>query len=187
MQFDWDSGNIDHIALHDVLPQEAEQVVENDPFDVGAILRNGETRTLHLGETDSGRVLLVVVPNALECTESSPRGQPTGKNERSTRTIRQHTMTKTLQTPEFKSEAEEAAWWDDHPDETLALFEQAAQDGTLGRGTLVRRAQTAATSIRLDVADIELAKTLAEKRGLRYQTYLKMIIHQQLLKEASSV
>ena len=95
-------------------------------------------------------------------------------------------MTKTLQTPDFKSEAEEAAWWDSHPDESLAIFEQAAKNGTLGRGTLSRRAQTAATSIRLDTADIELAKTIAEKRGLRYQTYLKMIIHQHLLQEAGS-
>lgn len=95
-------------------------------------------------------------------------------------------MTQTLKTPEFKSEAEEAAWWDSHPDETLALFEQAAKDGTLGRGTLARRAGTAATSIRLDTADIKLAKTIAQQRGLRYQTYLKMIIHQHLLQEVSN-
>ncbi len=93
-------------------------------------------------------------------------------------------MTKTLQTPDFKNEAEEAAWWDSHPEETLALLEEAAKDGTLGRGTLARRAQTAATSIRLDTADIELAKTIAKERGMRYQTYLKMIIHQHLLQEA---
>jgi predicted DNA binding CopG/RHH family protein len=95
-------------------------------------------------------------------------------------------MTTNLKTPEFESEAQEAAWWDSHPDETLAVFEQAAKDGTLGRGTLARRSQTAATSIRLDTADIELAKSLASQRGLRYQTYLKMIIHQHLLKEAGS-
>ena len=95
-------------------------------------------------------------------------------------------MTKTLETPEFKNEADEAAWWDSHPDETLALFKQAEQDGTLGRGTLARRSQTAATSIRLDAADIELAKTIAQQRGLRYQTYLKMIIHQHLVQEANN-
>jgi hypothetical protein len=66
------------------------------------------------------------------------------------------------------------------------VFEQAAKDGTLGRGTLARRSQSLATSIRLDAADVELAKTLAEKRGIRYQTYLKMIIHQHLLEEAGS-
>lgn len=93
-------------------------------------------------------------------------------------------MTKTLQTPEFKNEAQEAAWWDSHPGEALAILEEAAKDGTLGRGTLARGGRTAATSIRLDMADIELAKTIAEKLGLRYQTYLKMIIHQHLLQEA---
>ncbi len=61
MQFHWDSGNIDHIALHEVAPEEAEQVVENDPIDVNAVIRNGESRTVHLGETDAGRVLVVVV------------------------------------------------------------------------------------------------------------------------------
>ncbi len=93
---------------------------------------------------------------------------------------------KTLQTPEFKSEAEEAAWWDSHPDEAFSVFEEAEKDGTLGRGTLARRAQTAATSIRLDTADIELAKAQAAKRGLKYQTYLKMVIHQHLTQEAAS-
>ena len=94
-------------------------------------------------------------------------------------------MMKTLQNPEFKNETEEAAWWDSHENETLSVFEQAAKDGTLGRGTLVRSSQTSATSIWLDTADIELAKTLAKKHGLRYQTYLKMIIHQHLVTEAA--
>ena len=96
-------------------------------------------------------------------------------------------MTKILETPDFKDEAEEAAWWDSHPDETLALFEQAAKDGMLGRGTLARRAATPQTTIRLDRADVELAKTQAQQRGLRYQTYLKMIIHQALAREATAL
>lgn len=95
-------------------------------------------------------------------------------------------MPKVLDTPEFASEAEEAAWWDSHPDVILDLFKEAAASGTLGQGTAARRSQTAATSIRLDTEDIELAKTFAQKRGLRYQTYLKMIIHQHLLHEATS-
>jgi uncharacterized protein len=61
MQFQWDNANIEHIALHGVSPEEAEQVIENEPLDAGAVLRNGEMRTVHLGETDAGRVLIVVV------------------------------------------------------------------------------------------------------------------------------
>ncbi len=60
MQFLWDAGNIDHIARHCILPDEAEQVIENDPFDVVRYLRNGEERLNQVGETDAGRVLVVV-------------------------------------------------------------------------------------------------------------------------------
>jgi uncharacterized DUF497 family protein len=43
MDFNWDSANIQHIALHGVTPQEAEQVIQNAPFDAPATFRNGET------------------------------------------------------------------------------------------------------------------------------------------------
>ena len=60
MPFLWDAGNIDHIARHDISPEEAEQVLENDPFDIARYLRNGEERLNQVGETDAGRVLVVV-------------------------------------------------------------------------------------------------------------------------------
>ena len=59
--FVWDSANIGHIAEHDVTPEEAEQVLENRPFDLSHQLRNGEERIVHLGETRTGRILRVVV------------------------------------------------------------------------------------------------------------------------------
>jgi predicted DNA binding CopG/RHH family protein len=93
-------------------------------------------------------------------------------------------MTKTLETPEFKNEQEEAEWWDNNQSFILEQFKQDAKDGTLGRGTLAKRGLTPTTTIRLDLADIEMAKVQAEARGLRYQTYLKMILHQALVKES---
>jgi predicted DNA binding CopG/RHH family protein len=93
-------------------------------------------------------------------------------------------MPKTLSIPEFKSEEEEARWWAENQDLLLDEFKAAAKEGTLGRGTLARRGQTPTTTIRLDPSDIELAKIQAEQRGLKYQTYLKMIIHQALQQEA---
>lgn len=59
--FLWDNGNIEHIALHGVTPEEAEQVIENEPFEVGKVERNGELRIVQVGETDAGRLLLVAV------------------------------------------------------------------------------------------------------------------------------
>jgi hypothetical protein len=58
--FDWDEANIRHVARHGVLPEEAEQVILNDPVDVGVEIVEGEERCLNLGATVQGRVLLVV-------------------------------------------------------------------------------------------------------------------------------
>jgi predicted DNA binding CopG/RHH family protein len=94
-------------------------------------------------------------------------------------------MPKALKTPKFKTEGEEALWWEKSQSLLLNEFEQAAKEGTLGRGTLMRRkGQTPTITIRLDPTDVELARTQAEERGLRYQTYLKMVLHQALAQEA---
>jgi uncharacterized protein len=58
--FDWDDANLQHIAEHDVKPEEAEQIILNRPVDFGSELRSGEERIAQIGETDSGRVLVVV-------------------------------------------------------------------------------------------------------------------------------
>jgi predicted DNA binding CopG/RHH family protein len=88
--------------------------------------------------------------------------------------------------PDFKSEAEEAKWWFDNQDELDKDFAQAATEGRLGRGTAARIGGLPTTTIRLDPVDIELARKLAEKRGLKYQTYLKMVIHEALTREAKA-
>jgi hypothetical protein len=90
---------------------------------------------------------------------------------------------KEFQIPEFENEEQEAKWWAENPDFILARFESAAAESRLGRGTAVRRGLTPTTTIRLDPADISLAKRQAERRGLKYQTYLKMLIRQALTHE----
>jgi predicted DNA binding CopG/RHH family protein len=87
----------------------------------------------------------------------------------------------------FRNEAEEAAWWDAHQDAVAGEFEKAAAQGKLGHGTAARRGATPTTTIRLDPEDIALARAQAEHRGLRYQTYLKMIIREALQKAESSM
>ena len=62
--FDWDSGNIDHIAKHGVSPSEAEEVVEGDPLEMELQTEageNGDIRLLQIGETAQGRILQLVV------------------------------------------------------------------------------------------------------------------------------
>jgi predicted DNA binding CopG/RHH family protein len=83
--------------------------------------------------------------------------------------------------PEFKSEAEEAKWWFDNQEELLKDFQQAAAEGRLGHGSAARGGSIPTTTIRLDPDDIALAREQASKRGLKYQTYLKMLVHEALL------
>ena len=154
--FNWDSANINHIARHDLTHEQVEQVIQNDPVDVARYLRNGEERLHQVGETDDGLVLVVITTVRRDLI----------------RVVTAH-MT--------------ANWWDS-PDgraEILKGFEQAKQEGTLGRGTLKKRGLTPPITIRLDPKDVELARLQAEERGLRYQTYLRMVIHQALQREAT--
>jgi uncharacterized protein len=58
--FDWDEGNERHIARHDVERREAQEVILNDPLDLGLELVGGEDRYLSLGTINAGRILLVV-------------------------------------------------------------------------------------------------------------------------------
>ena len=91
-----------------------------------------------------------------------------------------------LQIPAFENEEQEAQWWAKNPDAILAQFESALAEKRLGRGTTARRGLTPTTTIRLDPADISRAKSQAERRGLKYQTYLKMLIRQALTQEESA-
>ncbi|MBI1897028.1 MAG: hypothetical protein HYS04_10970 [Acidobacteria bacterium] len=84
--------------------------------------------------------------------------------------------------PKFKSEQEQAEWWDAHPEVVTALFLKAKKEGKIKRLPVVRGA-TRSTTIRLPIADIETAQQIAEKRGLPYQTYLKGLLHQALERE----
>jgi uncharacterized DUF497 family protein len=58
--FDWDEANIAHIAHHEVTPEEAEQVIENSPLYLDYSMQGNEIRHREVGETATGRILLVV-------------------------------------------------------------------------------------------------------------------------------
>lgn len=90
-------------------------------------------------------------------------------------------MKEELKNQSFRNEAEEAKWWDGQQDALAEEFEKAAASGTLTRGTAARKSGfTPTTTIRLDLEDISKARIQAKRRGLKYQTYLKMLIHEAL-------
>ena len=107
--------------------------------------------------------------------------------------IESKTYKSDLKVPNFTSEAEEAKWWYENEDLIFKEFQKAAREGRLGRGGARRlfaekgipfpeskAKPTPTTTIRLDLDDVAEARVQAAKRGLRYQTYLKMIIHEAL-------
>ena len=93
-------------------------------------------------------------------------------------------MVEKSKVPEFQSEEAEAQWWPEQEDKLADSFEKAAAAGPLGRGTLARRSGAIPpTTIRLDPSDIERAREQAQRKGLKYQTYIKMLIHEALQQE----
>lgn len=89
-------------------------------------------------------------------------------------------MLEELKNKTFSNEAEEAAWWESHEDALLQAFKKATAEGRVGIGTAAKKAALPSTTIRLDPDDIAKARVQAAQRGLRYQTYLKMILHEAL-------
>jgi predicted DNA binding CopG/RHH family protein len=83
--------------------------------------------------------------------------------------------------PNFKSEKEEAAWWDAHPEVIAELFLKAKTQGKIKRLPTVRA--TKPVTIRIPVDDLETAQEIAERRGVPYQTYIKGLLHQALQRE----
>jgi hypothetical protein len=91
-------------------------------------------------------------------------------------------MATKLKMPGFKSEREEAAWWDAHPEFITELFLKARKEGRIKRLPVVR-GMTKPVTIRMPVADVEAAREIAQRRGLPYQTYIKGLLHQALGRE----
>jgi hypothetical protein len=85
-----------------------------------------------------------------------------------------------LVVPSFASEAEESAWWEANEGVLADEFEKATAGGRIGPGTLVITGDSTVVKIPMDPDDIAKARIQAAERGLRSQTYLKMIIHEAL-------
>jgi len=60
--FDRDDANILHLAEHNVFPEEAEEVIPGDPFEMDYDKSElSEDRWSYLGETAEGKILQVVI------------------------------------------------------------------------------------------------------------------------------
>jgi len=85
---------------------------------------------------------------------------------------------KQIAIPTFRTEAEEAEWWDSHPEVATEIMKRAIKSGKARRTVLLKT-----VTMRLPVPDIKTAQDLAQQKGLPYQTYIKMLLHEALEKE----
>lgn len=111
-------------------------------------------------------------------------GQKRDYLERRTRTV--NPMNKsTLRMPKFKSESEEADWWAS-PAGRAYVKTQSKRIRTGGSSLVatLNRKSSVQIAIRLPEADLAQARRIADRKGIGYQTLLKMLVHEGLGREA---
>jgi len=91
---------------------------------------------------------------------------------------------KKLKVPRFRTETEEAKWWDEHMDLVAANLIEGIKTGVAQRGgprrVIEERRPSKNITIRVALADIERARALAAQKGIGYQTLMKMLLKQAL-------
>jgi predicted DNA binding CopG/RHH family protein len=92
--------------------------------------------------------------------------------------------------PRFKSESDEADWWassagrayvKQRSAEVRSKGSKASASSLVAKLSEKRSVQIA---IRLPGADLERAREVADRKGIGYQTLLKMLVHEGLAREA---
>jgi len=91
--------------------------------------------------------------------------------------------------PKFRSEAEEAAWWDTHRSEVeREIRQRMKQKQPLTLGNLIPGSKPSQPiTLRIPKEDLETARRLAARKGLGYQTYIKMLLREALAENASEL
>lgn len=93
--------------------------------------------------------------------------------------------------PKFRNESEEADWWASRAGKQYVKRKSAAaqSEGSKTRGSSLvakmSRKSSVQIAIRLPEADLAQARKLAERKGLGYQTLLKMLVHEGLARETA--
>ena len=100
---------------------------------------------------------------------------------------------KSVHMPKFRSESEEADWWTSPAGRAYVKRKstEAQSKGTKAGGSrLVARLNKKSSvqiAIRLPEADLAQARKIAERKGIGYQTLLKMLVREGLVREARRV
>ena len=95
--------------------------------------------------------------------------------------------------PEFKSASQEADWWASRAGREYVSRKsaEAAARGIRFKGSrlvaAMNRKRSVQIAIRLPAADLARARKLAGRKGIGYQTLVKMLLHESLEREARRI
>jgi predicted DNA binding CopG/RHH family protein len=96
----------------------------------------------------------------------------------------------TVHMPKFNNESEEADWWAG-PAGRAYVKQRAAEASSKGvktqGSTLVAKLnekRSVQIAIRLPATDLARARKVADRKGIGYQTLMKMLVHEGLAREA---
>ena len=99
---------------------------------------------------------------------------------------------RTAEIPRFKSESAEADWWAS-PAGRAYVRSKSAEAKSQGRvmtgSRLVaalkkKKPRSVQIALRLPATDIEQARKIADRKGIGYQTLVKILVHEGLVREA---
>jgi predicted DNA binding CopG/RHH family protein len=97
-------------------------------------------------------------------------------------------MKKTMQLPTFANEDEEATWWASRRGREFLKQKSTEPQKKAAKGSRLvgqlNRASSVQIALRLPGPDVEKARELATRKGIGYQTLLKMLVHEGLRREA---
>lgn len=97
---------------------------------------------------------------------------------------------KSLKMPKFRTESEEADWWASPSGRAYVKRKSAESQSKklkVAESSLVAaltKKSSVQIAIRLPEADIAQARKIAERKGIGYQTLLKMLLREGLIREA---
>jgi len=99
-------------------------------------------------------------------------------------------MKKTIVMPKPKNESEEADWWAS-PEGRAYVKQKSAESLAKGNkpagSRLVKQLSKKSSiqiALRLPEGDLDRARKIASRKGIGYQTLIKMLVHEGLAREA---
>ena len=97
-------------------------------------------------------------------------------------------MKSTIKPRAFTNEDEEATWWASRQGREFLKQKSVEPQEKVAKGSRLvgqmNRAASVQIALRLPGPDVEKARELATRKGIGYQTHLKMLVHEGLQREA---